>query len=73
MVFPKGTPGDGSGQKLKMEKRVFVSGATGFIGSRLVEKLVESGFVVHALYRSEAKAAPPNPDASVGLPIRITE
>ena len=56
MVFPQGTPKYGSGQKLKMGKRVFVSGATGFIGSRLVERLAESGAIVHALYRSEAKA-----------------
>ena len=56
MVFPKGTPGDGSGQKLNMGERIFVSGATGFIGSRLVEKLAENGAIVHALYRSEAKA-----------------
>jgi len=39
-----------------MQERVFVSGATGFIGSRLVEKLAESGSIVHALYRSETKA-----------------
>lgn len=35
---------------------VFVSGATGFIGSRLVERLANEGATVHALYRSEAKA-----------------
>lgn len=39
-----------------MRNKVFVSGATGFIGSRLVERLVESGAIVHALYRSETKA-----------------
>lgn len=39
-----------------MEKRVFVSGATGFIGSRLVQQLAEEGALVHAFYRSEAKA-----------------
>jgi nucleoside-diphosphate-sugar epimerase len=36
--------------------RVFVSGATGFIGSRLVEKLAGDGVTVHALYRSESKS-----------------
>jgi nucleoside-diphosphate-sugar epimerase len=36
---------------------VFVSGATGFIGIQLVKRLVEDGYVVHALYRSESKAA----------------
>ncbi len=35
---------------------VFVSGATGFIGIQLVKRLVERGFVIHALYRSELKA-----------------
>lgn len=39
-----------------MEERVFVSGATGFIGSRLVERLADGGSLVHALYRSETKA-----------------
>ena len=37
-------------------KKVFVSGATGFIGIQLVKKLIDSGNTVHALYRSEAKA-----------------
>ncbi len=40
-----------------MAEKVFVSGATGFIGARLVERLVREGFTVHALYRSEQKAA----------------
>ncbi len=35
--------------------RVFVSGATGFIGSRLVLRLANEGYEVHALYRSESK------------------
>lgn len=35
---------------------IFVSGATGFIGSRLVNRLVEEGNTVHALYRSDKKA-----------------
>ena len=37
-------------------KKVFVSGATGFIGIQLVKRLIDSGIKVHALYRSEAKA-----------------
>jgi nucleoside-diphosphate-sugar epimerase len=37
-------------------KKVFVSGATGFIGIQLVKRLIDSGNKVHALYRSEAKA-----------------
>ena len=39
-----------------MAEKVFVSGATGFIGARLVERLVKDGYTVHALYRSEQKA-----------------
>ncbi len=37
--------------------KVFVTGATGFIGSHLALKLARSGYEVHALYRDEAKAA----------------
>jgi len=36
--------------------KVFVSGATGFIGIQLVRRLLEEGHSVHALYRSESKA-----------------
>lgn len=36
--------------------KVFVSGATGFIGIQLVKRLAEDGFTVHALYRSTTKA-----------------
>ena len=36
--------------------KVFVSGATGFIGIQLVKRLVGQGDMVHALYRSETKA-----------------
>lgn len=36
--------------------QIFVSGATGFIGARLVKRLVENGDTVHALYRSDSKA-----------------
>ncbi len=38
--------------------KAFVTGATGFIGSRLVQRLAESGLTVHALYRSLSKADP---------------
>jgi farnesol dehydrogenase len=37
-------------------KKIFVSGATGFIGIQLVKRLVQSGHKVHALYRSDSKA-----------------
>lgn len=36
--------------------KVFVSGATGFIGIQLVRRLLEEGHSVHALYRTESKA-----------------
>ncbi len=36
--------------------KVFVSGATGFIGIQLVKRLVHEGHIVHALYRSQSKA-----------------
>jgi len=36
--------------------KVFVTGATGFIGSKLCMKLAGLGHQVHALYRSESKA-----------------
>ena len=35
--------------------KIFVTGATGFIGSRLVQKLAEQGHIVHALVRSLKK------------------
>jgi farnesol dehydrogenase len=37
-----------------MERRIFVTGATGFIGMKLVSRLVESGNIVHALVRNPA-------------------
>lgn len=36
--------------------KVFVSGATGFIGIQLVKRLAAAGHTVHALYRSQSKA-----------------
>jgi nucleoside-diphosphate-sugar epimerase len=44
--------------------RVFVTGSTGFIGSRLVGKLAAENHLIHALYRSEKKIPP-------GLPSNI--
>ncbi|HER09148.1 MAG TPA: NAD-dependent epimerase/dehydratase family protein [Bacteroides sp.] len=38
--------------------KIFVSGATGFIGMQLVRRLAAEGSVVHALYRTESKADP---------------
>jgi len=36
--------------------KVFVTGATGFIGIQLVKRLAGMGITIHALYRSEQKA-----------------
>ena len=36
--------------------KIFISGATGFIGIQLVKRLLKEGHEVHALYRSESKA-----------------
>ena len=36
--------------------KIFVSGATGFIGIQLVKRLASEGHSIHALYRSESKA-----------------
>ena len=38
--------------------KVLVTGATGYIGTRICEALAAQGHEVHALYRSEARAAP---------------
>jgi len=41
-------------------KKVFVTGSTGFIGSALIEKLLERGFTVRALKRNVPTEAQPN-------------
>ncbi|HPG29870.1 MAG TPA: NAD-dependent epimerase/dehydratase family protein, partial [bacterium] len=35
-----------------MENKIFITGASGYIGGRLVEKLVKSGYETVALSRS---------------------
>jgi nucleoside-diphosphate-sugar epimerase len=35
--------------------KIFITGATGFIGSRLAMRLANEGNIIHALYRSEKK------------------
>ncbi|MCB8995251.1 MAG: NAD-dependent epimerase/dehydratase family protein [Bacteroidales bacterium] len=37
--------------------KIFISGATGFIGSRLALRLADQGNTIHALYRSENKTS----------------
>lgn len=48
---------------------VFVTGATGFIGSRLIASLVAQGYRVRALSRRERPAPPPGWDASKVPPL----
>lgn len=48
-----------------MKKSVFVTGATGFIGSRLVEQLVEKEYIVNSLIR-EGKQPHSNSNIIVG-------
>jgi farnesol dehydrogenase len=36
--------------------KIFITGATGFLGVKLSHRLAEEGHVIHALYRSESKA-----------------
>ncbi|PID92650.1 MAG: hypothetical protein CSA96_02240 [Bacteroidetes bacterium] len=38
-------------------KRIFVTGATGFIGAQLLKSLQKEGHQIHALYRNEGKTA----------------
>lgn len=54
MVFAEGAPPYAIGEEMK----VFVSGATGYIGIQLVKRLVRDGLEVHALYRSIEKTVP---------------
>ena len=39
------------------ERTAFVTGGSGFIGGRLIRRLVRDGWSVHALARSESSAA----------------
>jgi nucleoside-diphosphate-sugar epimerase len=49
-------------------EKVFVTGATGFIGGRIVERLAERGFAVRALSRGKALSMPPGFGVSGGGP-----
>lgn len=48
-----------------MKKKVFVTGAAGFIGSHLVPMLIENGFVVTALVRSKLEKKKQALEASI--------
>ena len=50
------------------EGKIFVTGATGFIGERLVQKLVERRHRVRALTRRDVLPSPPGLDAKQGDP-----
>jgi nucleoside-diphosphate-sugar epimerase len=54
-------------------KRIFVTGATGFIGERLVQKLVERGCAVRALSRRDNPRWPPGFEANRCGPWRRDE
>jgi farnesol dehydrogenase len=41
---------------MSLTQKVFISGATGFIGSKIAIKLAGKGTIIHALYRSREKA-----------------
>ena len=40
-----------------LKVKIFISGATGYIGSRLAIRLAEEGNIVHALYRTKSKTS----------------
>ena len=49
-------------------EKIFVTGATGFIGERLVRRLVEKQCCVRALSRRDRLPSPPGLDANGGGP-----
>jgi len=60
-TVPKGPLSHATDDSVRLElsgKRVLVTGATGYIGGRLIPRLVESGCRVRVLVRDRAKIAP---------------
>jgi len=55
---------------MEPESKVFVTGATGFIGTRLVHALVDRGHTVRALSRRADPEPPPGFDGPAGGPLR---
>jgi nucleoside-diphosphate-sugar epimerase len=47
-----------------MSKRIFVTGATGYVGEQLAKKLAQEGHIVHILARQKQKAQKMFPDDS---------
>lgn len=47
-------------------KKVLVTGGTGFVGRAVLPKLLERGFAVHVLSRTQARDLPPGVEAHVG-------
>jgi len=52
---------------------VFITGATGFIGQRLVSALLEQGFVVRAMVRPDKKPDKRLPGACEQVPVGLTD
>ena len=66
--------------KTKMTDSIFVTGATGFIGSKLVEKLVEKEYNVTSLIRKGKTSHPKSEkiiadltDSNLNIPLEQTD
>lgn len=62
-------PSPMSSGALQPGEKAFVTGATGFIGTRLVEKLIHRGVAVRALCRQARPQPPPGFDYRAGAPL----
>jgi uncharacterized protein YbjT (DUF2867 family) len=50
---------------------VFITGGTGYIGSRLIRELIERGHRVRALVRRIGKLLPQGAEGVVGEPLQL--